>query len=88
MKYAVAKWIAPLIIVEVDPEDFDGPCSIDLEQRLADHFRGVSIALITPDWEPESGIRARGIACPHDVLTDPNLVWHDLELPTEPDLPF
>ncbi|MCA1857426.1 hypothetical protein LE190_16050 [Massilia oculi] len=88
MKYAVATWIAPLIIVEVDPSDFDGPHAVELEKALADHFRGASFALITPDIEPDSGIRARGLSVPHDVLTDQRLVWHDLVLPGEPELPF
>lgn len=88
MRYAVTKWIAPLIVVEVDPRDFDGQHVDELEQRLAEHFRGASLTLITPDIEPESGIRARGLAVPHDVLTDIGLVWHDLALPDEPELPF
>lgn len=88
MRYAVAKWIAPLIVVEVDPRDFDGPHSAQLEKKLTDHFRGASFTLITPDIEPASGIRARGLTAPHDVLTDPDLVWHHLVLPEEPELPF
>ena len=88
MRYAVTKWIAPLIVVEVAPHDFDGPHAIELEKKLSEHFRGASFALITPDLEPTSGIRARGLACPHDVLTDPNLTWHDLVLPSDPDVPF
>lgn len=88
MRYAVATWIAPLIVVEVDPRDFDGAHGSELEKKLAGHFRGASFVLITPDIEPASGIRARGLAVPHDVLTDPGLVWHDLKMPDEPDVPF
>lgn len=88
MRYAIATWIAPLIVVEVDPHDFDGPHSAELEKRLAAHFRGASFTLITPDIEPASGIRSRGLAVPHDVLTDSDLVWHDLILPEEPEVPF
>jgi hypothetical protein len=75
-------------VVEVDPRDFDGPHSAELEKKLTNHFCGASFALITPDIEPASGIRARGLAAPHDVLADPGLVWHDLVLPEEPDAPF
>jgi hypothetical protein len=88
MKYAVTKWIVPVIVVEVDPHDFDGPRAAELEKKLADHFAGASFVLITPDIELASGIRARGPAVPHDVLTVPDLVWHDLVLPDEPELPF
>lgn len=88
MRYAITTWIAPLVVVEVDPCDFDGPHSHELEKRLVDHFRGASFVLITPDIEPASGIRARGLAVPHDVLTAPDMSWHELTLPDEPDLPF
>lgn len=88
MRYAIATWIAPLIVVEVDPCDFDGPDSAELERKLTDHFRGAGLTLITPDIEPASGIRARGLAVPHDVLTASGLVWHDLTLPDEAELPF
>lgn len=88
MRYAVAKWIAPLIVVEVDPEDFDGEQADTLIEKLSIHFRGAHLCVITPDIEPASGIRARGLECPHDVLTDQNLVWHDLEMPDEQDVPF
>lgn len=88
MRYAIAKWIAPLVVVEVDPREFDGPGADDLMKKLNAHFRGAHFALITPDLEPDSGIRAKGLACPHEVLTDPALVWHELTMPDEPDVPF
>lgn len=88
MRYAVATWIAPLIVVEVDPGDFDGTDSVELEKRLSAYFLGASFVLVTPDPRQSSGIRSRGLAVPHNVLTEPDLVWHDLELPEEPDVPF
>lgn len=88
MRYAIAKWIAPLVVVEVDPREFDGAGSDELMTKLEAHFRGAHFAVITPDLEPASGIRAKGLACPHDVLTDPGLAWHDLVIPNEPDAPF
>lgn len=87
MRYAITEWIAPLVVVEVNPREFDGPDS-DLMGRLEAHFPGLSIVIITPDIEPDSGIRARGLDCPHDVLTDPELVWRELALPGEADVPF
>lgn len=88
MKYAIAAWIAPLVVVKVDEGEFDGPLAAELERRLADHFRGASFAIITSDPKQVSRIRARGLAVPHDVMTDPSLVWHELALPPEPEAPF
>ena len=87
MKYAIGKWIAPIVIVEVDPDEFDGEAGEALLMRLRQHFM-VDVALITPDWESSDGIKARGLACPSHVLVEHELIWRELVLPPEAEIPF
>jgi hypothetical protein len=87
MRSAIAKWINAVVVVEVKPEQFDGPESKELLTRLNQHFMK-DVAMITPDWEAPEGIRACGLPCPIDILADPDLSWRSLELPAEADLPF
>ena len=84
----MADWLGTFVVAEVDPSEFDGPGADDLLKRIGVHFSGVNVALTTPDWEEPTGIRVRGLHAPADVLASPNLVWRDLNLPEEPDLPF
>jgi hypothetical protein len=86
VQYAIGKWILPIVIVEVDPNDFDGDDG-QLLERLKAHFM-VDVALITPDWEAPIGIRARGLACPIRVLAEQDLEWREFEFPPEELLPF
>lgn len=87
MKSAITTWIGPIVVVEVDPNEFDSPgCSV-LLARL-DQFFMQSVALITPDWEAEDGIRAKGLPCPTYILSSPDLVWRTLELPQLEETPF
>ena len=74
--------------VEVDPVEFDGAGADDLLERIGKHFAGMNVAMITPDWEAPTGIRVRGLHAPADVLASPDLIWRELHLPEEPDLPF
>lgn len=87
MRSAISKWVGAVVIVEVDPEEFDSPGSCELLAKLNQHFMQ-EVAMITPDWEADSGIRARGLPCPIDILISPDLVWRDLVLMPEEDLPF
>lgn len=87
-RFAVADWLGTFVIAEVDPAEFDGPGAEDLLRRIGAHFVGVNVAMITPDWEAQTGIRVRGLCAPSDVLASPSLVWRDLDLPEEADLPF
>lgn len=88
MRSAVGKWIAPFVVVDVDPADFDGPDFPRLLERLDKHFM-MPVSVTTPDWESDSGVRVAGAYYPVDVLTDQSLVWRDLDLPPDPDdLPF
>jgi hypothetical protein len=87
VRSAISKWIGAIVIVEVDPEEFDGPGCDVLLARLNQHFMQ-PVAMITPDWEADAGIRARGLPCPIDILASADLVWRDLVLPVEEELPF
>ena len=87
MRSAISKWIGAIVIVEVAPEEFDGPGADELLARLNQHFMQ-EIALITPDWEASAGIRARGLPCPVEILASADLVWRDLALPAEEEIPF
>jgi hypothetical protein len=87
MRSAVSKWISTIVIVEVDPHEFDGPDADELLAKLDRHFMQ-KVALITPDWEAPTGIRARGLPCPLEILASADLVWRALELPVELDVPF
>ncbi|GAA0437070.1 hypothetical protein GCM10009094_47010 [Massilia aurea] len=87
-RFAVADWLGTFVAAEVDPSEFDGPRAVDVLERVAKHFSGVNIAMITPDWETPTGIRVRGLHAPADILASPDLIWRDLHLPEEPDLPF
>jgi hypothetical protein len=87
-RFAVADWLGAFVAVEVDPLEFDGPAADDLLERVGKHFAGMNVAMITPDWEAPTGIRVRGLHAPADVLASPDLIWRELHLPEEPDLPF
>jgi hypothetical protein len=87
-RYAVGDWLGAFVVVEVDPSEFDDPGVDDLMKRIAAFFVGMNVAMITPDWEAPAGIRVRGLHAPEDVLASPDLVWRDLGMPEEPDLPF
>jgi len=87
-RFAVADWLGTFVAVEVDPAEFDGPGADDLLERVGKHFAGMNVAMITPDWEAPTGIRVRGLHAPADVLASPDLIWRELHLPEDPDLPF
>lgn len=87
MRSAITKWVAAIVIVEVDPCEFDGPGSDALQARLDRHFMQ-PVAMITPDWEAPTGIRARGLPCSLEILASADLVWRDLVLPAEAEIPF
>jgi transcriptional regulator with XRE-family HTH domain len=87
-RFAVADWLGTFVAVEVDPVEFDGPGVDDLLGRIGKHFAGMNVAMITPDWESPTGIRVRGLHAPADVLASPDLIWRELHLPEDPDLPF
>jgi hypothetical protein len=87
-QFAVADWIGTFVVADVDPSEFDGPDVDQLLERIVLHFGGVNVTLTTPDWEAPTGIRVRGLYAPSDVLASPGLVWRDLDLPEEADLPF
>lgn len=87
MQYAIGKWIPPIVIVEVDPGEFEGEAGEQLLQRLKAHFM-VDVALITPDWEAPEGIRARGLSCPTYVLVEQELVWREFDFPPVEEVPF
>jgi len=87
-RFAVAEWLGPLIVVELDPAEFDGPGIERLEQKIALRFPGINVAITTPDWEADSGIRVRGLAAPADVLASPDLAWRELDIPDDEELPF
>lgn len=87
MRSAIGKWVGAIVIVEVDPHDFDGPDSADLLTKLERHFMQ-PVAMITPDWEADVGVRARGLQCPVEILASGDLVWRDLTLPPEEEIPF
>lgn len=87
MRFAIGKWIRAVVIVEVDPDEFNGPQADALLSRLEKYFMG-QIAMVTPDWEADLGFRTRGLSCPVEVATSADLVWRDLELPAEEEIPF
>jgi hypothetical protein len=88
MRSAIGKWIGAVVIAEVDPDEFDGPGCDELLTKLNQHFMQ-EVAMITPDWEADFGIRARGLPCPIEILASADLVWRDLVLPVEEEeLPF
>lgn len=87
-RFAIAEWLGPLIVVELDPAEFDGPDIERLEQKIAQRFPGINVAITAPDWEADSGIRVRGLQAPADVLASPDLPWHELIIPEEDELPF
>lgn len=87
MRSAVVQWLEPYIVVEVDPAEFDGPGCDELHKRLSQHFMRQAV-LITPDWEADSGIRARGFPGPIALLASTDIIWRELELPAEPEIPF
>ena len=87
MRSAVSKWIVAIVIVEVDPDEFDGPGCDELLAKLNQFFMQ-PVAMITPDWEAEDGIRTKGLPCPRDILSSPDLAWRDLVLPAEAEIPF
>lgn len=88
MHYAVVKWIAPLIVVEIRPEEFDSPTASELLEKLSSFFKGAHVTVVTRSVDSSSEVRTRGLACPPELLTDPGLVWHELGLPEDPDIPF
>lgn len=75
-------------MVEIDPSEFDCPDVEVLLRDLERHFCGVNVALITPDWEADLGIRIRGLQAPAEVLASADLDWRELSLPAEEELPF
>lgn len=87
MRYAIGKWIAPIVIVEVDPDEFDGSSGDQMLERLRAHFM-VDVALIAPDWEAPQGIRAKGLDCPTYLLVEQELIWRQFQLPPEEEVPF
>jgi hypothetical protein len=87
VRYAIGKWITPIVIVEVDPEVFDDSAVGDLLAKLDQHFMQ-PVAMITPDWEASTGIRAQGLACPIEMLAAADVVWRELVLPSEAEIPF
>lgn len=87
-RFAIAQWLAPLVVVEVDPSEFDGAGAAALLTQLEHRFSGVCVSMITPDWEADGGIRIAGLRVPIEVLASPDLAWRPLELPPEDDLPF
>jgi hypothetical protein len=87
MRSAIVQWLEPYIVVEVDPIEFDGPAADELQARLEQHFMR-PVVMVTPDWEADEGIRARGFPGPITLLASPDVVWRDLELPAEPEIPF
>lgn len=88
MRSTVGKWIAPFVVVDVDPAEFDGPDADRLLERLDKHFM-MPVAMTTPDWQAKDGVRAKGAYIPIAHLTDPTFQWRDLSLPDDPDeLPF
>lgn len=68
--------------------DFDSKDAPALLTKLEGRFPGVTVSMITPDWEAEGGIRIAGLHAPIDVLASADLIWHELVLPSEVDLPF
>jgi hypothetical protein len=87
LRSAIATWIGPIVVVEVDPSEFDSPgCSTLLDQL--NQFFMQPVALITPDWEEDDGIRAKGLPCPTYILSSADLVWRPLQLPVEEEPPF
>ena len=87
-RFAIAEWLGPLIVVELDPAEFDGPDIGRLQEKIEQRFQGVNVAITTPDWEADSGIRVRGLDAPADVLASPELIWQPLHIPDEDELPF
>ena len=87
-RFAVAQWLAPLIVVEVAPREFDAAEAGELLLQLERRFPGVCVSMITPDWEAEGGIRITGLGAPIEILASANLVWHELNLPQDEELPF
>lgn len=87
MRSAIINWVAPLIVVEVDPREFDGPDFDTLLMKLEQHFMR-SVVVITPDWEADCGIRIKGFDGRPELLADTDIVWRDLELVLETEIPF
>ena len=88
MRSAIGKWIAAFVVVEVQPEEFDAADFPQLLTRLEKHFT-MPVSVITPDWEAEHGIRAKGTYCPAEALANPALAWRELTLPPcDDELPF
>lgn len=84
----MATWLFPLIVIEVDPAEFDSPDAERLLSRLESRYAGVNVSMITPDWEAEGGFRVAGLEAPLDILAAPDLEWRELILCDEEELPF
>lgn len=84
MKYAIAKWVRPLVLVEVSPAEFLAPGGDELLLKLQSHFM-VDIAMLT---QIDGEMRTLGVPFGEDLLADDDMVWRPLVLPPEAEIPF
>lgn len=76
-----------MVVVDVDPREFDGEDFSLLLERLKKHFM-VPVSVITPDWQAEGGVRIAGDYAPLEVAVSPTLQWRELILAPNDHLPF
>jgi hypothetical protein len=82
---AIISLAEPIVAVQVDVEQLQGPQGMELLAKLKAYFMRPVVMVA---WDQNSHFLSRGTACPEDMLTDEDLQWRQFELPSEPEVPF
>ncbi len=69
MELAIARWVAPIVVVKLTNAEFYGSNSDQLIGKLSRRFPGAHVAIITMDASSETGLRSHESTYPHVVLS-------------------